>query len=439
MKRKFAVIMSAALAAGSTMPVMAESETAFTPSTYVGEFSLTADGESMLFSITAEQFAEDGVSVSANVTLPPSVTGEEADTVYGLNDVLRIVSGDLYINVAEIASTYGEVLGSDISSMLPMFGIDQDWVEIPAIDFAAVETEAETDFDVDSMMNDFTALAENFDIQTAEDGSTTITFDGPAIVNTVKAVENVVDNAMSVLLSQVQGTDASQLVTVYLMIIFRQRSSRVNMASPDVSVEDAKGMIVDMMNSLVEEMVSSFDVTPLQTEDGSKLSDQIQQMLDEGATINGTATVNADGTMTENVTVVNGESTVVVDMSFDGTAFNYVVTEDGTEIMNANGTITAQDNDFGMDMTATADGETVNMNIALTLLDNGLSIALTTNDGNEEVSMAGSFTQEDGVTITDTEAPTATLLRDVVKNTVAMFYAAQEPVEEEETAVTVAE
>ena len=430
MKRKFAVIMSAALAAGSTMPVMAESETAFTPSTYVGEFSLTADGESMLFSVTAEQFAEDGVSVSANVTLPASVTGEEADTVYGLNDVLRVVSGDLYINVAEIASTYGELLGSDISSMLPMFGIDQDWVEIPAIDFAAVETEAETDFDVDSMMNDFTALAENFDIQTAEDGSTTITFDGPAIVNTVKAVENVVDNAMSVLLSQVQGTDASQL---------QAAAEGVNMASPDVSVEDAKGMIVDMMNSLVEEMVSSFDVTPLQTEDGSKLSDQIQQMLDEGATINGTATVNADGTMTENVTVVNGESTVVVDMSFDGTAFNYVVTEDGTEIMNANGTITAQDNDFGMDMTATADGETVNMNIALTLLDNGLSIALTTNDGNEEVSMAGSFTQEDGVTITDTEAPTATLLRDVVKNVVAMFYAEQESVEEEETAVTVAE
>ena len=392
MKRKFAVIMSAALAAGSTMPVMAESETAFTPSTYVGEFSLTADGESMLFSITAEQFAEDGVSVSANVTLPPSVTGEEADTVYGLNDVLRVVSGDLYINVAEIASTYGELLGSDISSMLPMFGIDQDWVEIPAIDFAAVETEAETDFDVDSMMNDFTALAENFDIQTAEDGSTTITFDGPAIVNTVKAVENVVDNAMSVLLSQVQGTDASQLVTVFDDYL-QAAAEGVNMASPDVSVEDAKGMIVDMMNSLVEEMVSSFDVTPLQTEDGSKLSDQIQ---------------------------------------------HYVVTEDGTEIMNANGTITAQDNDFGMDMTATADGETVNMNVALTLLDNGLSIALTTNDGNEEVSMAGSFTQEDGVTITDTEAPTATLLRDVVKNTVAMFYAAQEPVEEE-TAVTVAE
>ena len=437
MKRKFAVIMSAALAAGSTMPVMAESETTFAPSTYVGEFSLTAEGESMIFSVIAEQFAEDGVSVSANVTLPTSVTGEETDTVYGLNDVLRIVSGDLYINVAEIASTYGELSGSDISSMLPMFGIDQDWVEIPAMDFAAVETEAETDFDVDSMMNELTALAENFDIQTAEDGSTTITFDGPAIVNTVKAVENVVDNAMTVLLSQIQGTDASQLVTV-LDDYLQAAAEGINMAEPDVSVEDAKGMIVDMMNSLVEEMVSSFDVTPLQTEDGSKLSDQIQQMLDEGATVNGTATINADGTMTENVTVVNGDTTVVMDMSFDGTAFNYVVKENETEIMNANGAITVQDNGFGMDMTATEDGETVTMNVALTFLDNGLSLALTANDGTEEVSMAGSLTQKDGVTITDTEAPTATLLRDVVKNVVAMFYAAQEPVEEE-TAVTVVE
>lgn len=437
MKRKFAVIMSAALAAGSTMPVMAESETTFAPSTYVGEFSLTAEGESMIFSVIAEQFAEDGVSVSANVTLPTSVTGEETDTVYGLNDVLRIVSGDLYINVAEIASTYGELSGSDISSMLPMFGIDQDWVEIPAMDFAAVETEAETDFDVDSMMNELTALAENFDIQTAEDGSTTITFDGPAIVNTVKAVENVVDNAMTVLLSQIQGTDASQLVTV-LDDYLQAAAEGINMAEPDVSVEDAKGMIVDMMNSLVEEMVSSFDVTPLQTEDGSKLSDQIQQMLDEGATVNGTATINADGTMTENVTVVNGDTTVVMNMSFDGTAFNYVVKENETEIMNANGTITVQDNGFGMDMTATEDGETVTMNVALTFLDNGLSLALTANDGTEEVSMAGSLTQKDGVTITDTEAPTATLLRDVVKNVVAMFYAAQEPVEEE-TAVTVVE
>ena len=60
------------------------------------------------------------------------------------------------------------------------------------------------------------------------------------------------------------------------------------------------------------------------------------------------------------------------------------------------------------------------------------------NYGKEEVSIAGSFSQEDFFTITYTEAPTATLLRDVVKNTVAMFYAAQEPVEEE-TAVTVAE
>ena len=56
MKRGFAVAMSAVLAAGSTVPVFAESETAFTPSTYVGEFSVTADGESMLFSVNPLRF-----------------------------------------------------------------------------------------------------------------------------------------------------------------------------------------------------------------------------------------------------------------------------------------------------------------------------------------------------------------------------------------------
>ena len=115
MKKGFAVAMSAVLAAGSTMPAFAESETAFTPSTYVGEFSVTTEGESMLFSIKAEQFAEDGVSLSASVTLPASVTGEAEDTVYGLDDVLRVVSGDLYINVAEVCSVYEELSGSSIS------------------------------------------------------------------------------------------------------------------------------------------------------------------------------------------------------------------------------------------------------------------------------------------------------------------------------------
>ena len=62
MKRKFAVAMSAVLAATSTMPVFAEEETAFAPATYVGEFVVTADGESMIFSVKAEQFAEDSGS-----------------------------------------------------------------------------------------------------------------------------------------------------------------------------------------------------------------------------------------------------------------------------------------------------------------------------------------------------------------------------------------
>ena len=429
MKKGFAVAMSAVLAAGSTVPAFAESETAFTPSTYVCEFSVTAEGESMLFSIKAEEFAEDGVSLSASVTLPASVTGETEDTVYGLDDVLRVVSGDIYINVAEVCSVYEELSGSSISSLLSLVGIDQDWVEIPAVDIQAAETEVDSEFNVDSLTDDLTALMENFNIETAEDGSTTVTFDGPAVVAAVQAAENMYDTVMAELVSGFSTTDTAQVTDVFSDYILAAAEG-INAVTPDVSVEDAQAQIMSMVDAAVQEIMSSVEVTPLQTEDGQKLSEMLQQKLDEGATINGTVYVGADGTMTENVTVVDGEDTMVLDASFDGTNYNAVVTENGTETATINGVLSAQDNGIGLDLNMTADGQTVTANAALAVLDNGLSVSLTANDGTDDVSMAATFTQEDGVTVTDIEAPQATLLRDVVKNAVTLFYSASQATEE---------
>lgn len=433
MKRGFAVAMSAVLAAGSTVPVFAESETAFTPSTYVGEFSVTSEGESMLFSIKAEQFAEDGVSLSASVTLPASVTGDTQDTVYGLDDVLRVVSGDLYINVAEICSVYEELSGSSISSLLSVVGVDQDWVEIPAVDIQAAESEAESEFSVESLTNDLTAVMNNFSTETAEDGSTTITFDGPAVVAAVQTAENLWDTIRSELLSSISTTDSSQVASVFSDYILAAAEG-INEVTPDVSVEEAQTKIMSVVDAAVQEILSSVEITPIQTEDGQKLSELLQQKLDEGATINGTVNVAADGTMTENVTVVDGEDTTVMDASFDGTNYNAVVTVNGEESAAINGVLSTQDNGFGLDLNVTADGETVNANAALAVLENGLSLSLTTNDGTDEVSMAATFTAEDGVTVTDTEAPQATLLRDVVKNAVVLFYSASQSAEEASTA-----
>lgn len=429
MKKGFAVAMSAVLAAGSTMPAFAESETAFTPSTYVGEFSVTTEGESMLFSIKAEQFAEDGVSLSASVTLPASVTGEAEDTVYGLDDVLRVVSGDLYINVAEVCSVYEELSGSSISSLLSLVGIDQDWVEIPAVDTQAAESDVESEFNADSLTNDLTALMEKFNVETAEDGSTTVTFDGPAVVAAVQAVENMYDTVMAELVSGFSTADTTQVTNVFSDYILAAAEG-INAVTPDVSIEDAQAQIMSMVDAAVQEIMSSVEVTPLQTEDGQKLSEMLQQSLDEGATINGTVYVGADGTMTENVTVVDGEDTMVLDASFDGTTYTAVVTENGTETATINGVLSAQDNGIGLDLNMTADGQTVTANAALAVLDNGLSVSLTANDGTDDVAMAATFTSEDGVTITDTEAPQATLLRDVVKNAVTLFYSAAQATEE---------
>ena len=438
MKRRFAVAMSAVLAASSTMPVMAESETAteFAPTTYVGEFSVTSDGESMLFSVKAEQFAEDGVSLSASVTLPASVTGEAEDATYGLEDVLRIVSGDLYINVSEICNVYESLSGSSISSILGMVGIDQDWVEIPAVDIEAAQTEVESDFSVDSLTNDLTALMNNFDVQTAEDGSTTVNFDGPAVVASVQTVENLWDTFAAQILSAAGTVDASQVTGAFSDYILAAAEG-INEADPNVSIDDAQAQILSIVDAVVQQALSTFDITPLQTEDGQKLSEQIQQMLDEGATVNGTVTVNADATMTQNVTVTKDSDTVVMDASFDGTNYNAVVTENGTEIANANVVLTAQENGFGIDITANSDGQSISSNIAVTMLDNGVSVSVTANEGQD--AFVASITSEDGVSVTDVEAPQATLLRDVVKNVVKLFYVVSESETVEEASTVVAE
>ena len=438
MKKGFAVAMSAVLAAGSTVPAFAESETAFTPSTYVGEFSVTTEGESMLFSIKSEQFAEDGLSLSASVTLPASVTGDTQDTVYGLDDVIRIVSDDLYINVAEICSVYEELSGSSISSLLSLVGIDQDWVEIPVIEIEAAEDEIDSEFNVDSLTNDLTALMENFNVETAEDGSTTVTFDGPAVVAAVQATESMFDTVMAELISNFGIADTTQVTDVFSDYILAAAEG-INAVTPDVSIEDAQAQVMSIVDAAVQEIVSSVEVTPFQTEDGQKLSEMLQQKLNEGATINGTVYVGADGTMTENVTVVDGEDTTVLDASFDGTNYTAVVTENGTEAATVNGVLSAQDNGFGLDLNMAADGQTATANAALTVLDNGLSVSVTANDGTDDVSMAATFTQEDGVTVTDVEAPQATLLRDVVKNAVTLFYSASQATEEVSSAAATAE
>lgn len=428
MKRKFAVAMSAVLAAGSTMPVFAEEETAFAPATYVGEFAVTADGESMVFSVKAEQFAEDSASISAAVTLPGSVLGTEEAVVYGLDDVLRVVSGDLYINVAEISGLYEELTGTSLSSVLSLVGVDQDWVEIPALDIQAAEEAAEDEFNTDSIEAELTALMENFNVESTEEG-TTVTFDGPAVVAAVQAFENMYDTMAAEMLNSLSMADASQISTVFEDYILAAAEG-INEVTPEVSVEDAKAQIISLVDMFVEEAMSSVEIQPLQGEDGQKLSEQLQQALDEGAQINGTVTVT-DAGMTENVTVTMDGETVVLDASFDGSGLSAVVTENGTEVANVSGTFAVQEDGFGLDLTAVADGETVTMNAALTALENGMSFSVVANDGSEEVSMAASITAEEGVTVTDTEAPAATLLRDVVKNAVVLFYSAEQtPVEE---------
>ena len=430
MKKIFAAAMSAALAAGSCFPVMAESETAFQPSTVVGEFSVTADGEAMVLSVSAEQASEDFVSLSAAVTLPASVTGAEEASVLELNDVVRVISGDIYINVEEISSLYEELTGASFSSVLGLVGIDQAWVEIPALELPETEEEVEESlpFDTDALMTDYMAMMECFDIQSAEDGTTTISFDGPALVQAVSYAENILDSVSAGMLQSLSGTadiDVSGIFEDYILAA----AEGINEVTPEVSIEDAQAQITAIIDSAVEEVMSEIEISPVVTEDGESLSAQLQELIDAGAVVNGVAVISEEG-FNMNVTAEAEGSSAVMEVSFDGTNMTATMTEDGTVVGSMNGVVSVKDNGLEFNLTAEADGETAAMNFAVLVEENGVGIALTVNDGEEEVALAANYTEVDGVSITETDAPEATLLRDVVKNAVILFYSASVETEE---------
>lgn len=421
MKKLLAAAISAALTAGSCLPVLAESETVFEPSTVVGELSVTAEGETMSFTITAEEPKEDFVSFSASVTLPASMMGTEEPYVIGVNDVARVISGDLYINVDEIMGVYAELTGdtSTLVSLAAMVGISQSWVEIPALDMTAVEveTEVETELDPDEILTQLEELAASFDVQTTDEG-VTVTFDGADVVAVWQLLESISDSWAAAITDTAAGAniDVTGIFSDYILAA----AEGINAVTPDVAVEDAEEMIRDVINQIVDETLDSVEVTPLESESGGKVSEELQALLDQGAQIDGVCTLTDSG-LTLDFVVAYEESEDTFSMSFDGSVFQLTVAEDGTETAAVNGTIAPTESGFEYDLVFAADGDEAAVNGSLDLSD-GLAFIINVSADGEEVSAALNINAAAGTSITDASVPEATLLRDVVKNAVIVFY-----------------
>lgn len=454
MKKKLAAAMSAVMVAGSAMPILAEENT-FAPSTVTGEFTVTSEGETLVISLTAEAYAEDSASISAAMTIPASVSGTEEDMTISLNDVIRLISGDLYVNAAELCNAYEELTGLSVSTYLSMFGVTEDWVEVPALEMMVSETETdETElFDSDLFTNSMAAIAGNFNVETTDD-ATVISFNGDNLVAAVKEVENLYDSITAQVSDSMSSADLSGVTGVFGDYILAAAEG-INMVDPEVSVEDAQSQLNELINAMLDEVLQSVEFSPIQTDSGEKVSDELQAALDAGTTIDCTMTIGEQ--VSFNAAIAQDEDEVVIDASFDGSVFASTVTENGTELAAVNGTVTTTDNGAEFELTASENGtQELLANGAIAATDNGAEFNLSVSDGEQTTDLSGVFealengfnfsvkttengqetefgfklTTEDGAVITDTEAPQATLLRDVVKSVSAIMYSASQAEEE---------
>lgn len=439
MKKGFAIAMSAVLAATSSLPVMAESEEVFSPVTYAGEFAITSQEETLTLSISAAQPAEDFLSFSAAVTVPASLMGTEEDVVYGLDDVVRIIAGDTYINVTEVMSLYEELTGASMSYLLPFVGINQDWIEIPALEFVMddviAEAEEESEAEDEIVMNELLALMDYITIEEAEDGTTTISFDGEAVVAAVEAFENLYYASIEDTKIDVSDIDIQMLCDTFSDYILAAAEG-INAVTPEISIEDAQANVIEMIEEFASQMSSIIVVEPLETEDGERLAETLRQAFDAGAQFNAVMVISDEG-MNANISLEADGEKAVADINFDGTTFNCVVTDGETQVASANGTLSMNDDGFAADFVFESEGESVALNALFALTDNGVSASLKADDGVEPVEFAFNFGIFDGVTLEDTQTPQATLLRDVVKTTVILIYGSSIQEEEVELQPTV--
>lgn len=454
MKRKLAAAMSAVMVAGSAMPILAEENT-FTPSTVTGEFTVTSEGETLVISVTAEEYAENSASISAAMTIPASLSGTEEDMTISLDDVVRLIAGDLYVNAAELCNACEELTGLSVSTYLSMFGVTEDWVEIPALEVMASEAENdETELlDSDLFTNSLAAIVSNFNVETTDD-ATVISFNGDNLVAAVQEIENLYDSITAQASDSMSSVDLSGVTGVFGDYILAAAEG-INMVDPEVSVEDAESQLNDLINAMLDEALQSVEFTPIQTDSGEKVSEALQAALDAGTTIDCTMSIAEQVSFTA-VIAQDGDE-VVVDAYSDGSVFTSTVTENGTELAAVNGKVTETDNGAEFELTAAENGtQTLLANGAIAATDNGAKFNLSASAGDESIETFGEFTMlengfqftlrsdedsdanefsfklttEDGAVITDTEAPQATLLRDVIKSVSAIMYSASQAAEE---------
>ena len=242
MRRSMAAMMSSILALSPATMSFADEATE-APVTYGNliSVSLTQGGEALTADITSVYNESGDASISVSVALPASMMGTEEPVEYGFDDVLRVCSDVVYLNVDEVVSLYQDLTGDDsITDVLSMVGITESWLAIPTTSSSG---NSESD---DAIVNALTDSLTSLETVTTDTG-VQIAINNDALLT----IAQNIDAAMA----STEGTgetsteeDLESLALVYDYMLAAAEGFQA--ADPNLTEEDSLALVSELFDSL---------------------------------------------------------------------------------------------------------------------------------------------------------------------------------------------
>lgn len=242
MRRSVAAMMSGILALSPATMSFADEATE-APVTYGNliSVSLTQGGEALTADITSVYNESGDTSISISVALPASLMGTEEPVEYGFDDVLRVCSDVVYLNVDEVVSLYQDLVGDDsITDILSAVGITESWLAVPTT--SSTGTSESDDAIANALTDSLTSLE-----ATTTDTGVQITINDDALLTIAQSI----DAAMAA----TEGTDGASaeedlesMALVYDYILAAAEGFQA--ADPNLSEEDSIALVSEVLNSL---------------------------------------------------------------------------------------------------------------------------------------------------------------------------------------------
>lgn len=290
LKTTAAAMMSGILAMSPAGAIFADEtqEADVTARGSVISIGITQGGEELTADFTAVYSENGDASFSASLVFPASMMGTEEPVVYGVDDILRVCDGDVYLNVDEALKLYQDFTSEDdsdsISSLLSVFGITESWLLIPTV--SSGSDGAESDPVLDAIFDSMDSLE-----VAATDTGVQYTINNDAILMIAQNIEDAVASSEGTEDTSLEGNlEGIALISDYMLAA----AEGFQAADPNLSEDDSLALVGELLTSMLESFEGEISTeTETEVYIDASLTDVVSAIL-EAVSFDGVLSVGSD-------------------------------------------------------------------------------------------------------------------------------------------------